>query len=241
MTTIIMAKTDNFSIIMSDTRENYEEGSELPYKDGVKKLYSIESNGMGFITGAGTVSLLTEAKRRIREMRNIHNINEINNVFKSTVDEFINSYPKWANDFRFSYIAYSWYGENQYNINLLSESYLENSDSYIDEIQSGKVRIIYPSDVTMEEKQQQLNQILEKQERINIADMSLTKALYELLRIFKDISAITKESSSECEIGIFFYSKITESFQKEYLTGDVNKLLSFAQKNKILNKFKEVR
>ncbi|MEM5003153.1 hypothetical protein [Priestia megaterium] len=241
MTIVLMAKTDNFSIIMSDTRENYEEGAVPPYKDGVRKLYSIESNGMGFITGAGTASLLKEIKKRIVGMKTIYNISAVNNVFKEIVDEFINSSPGWTNEFRETYIAYSFYGANGYNIVLLSESYLDYSDSYIQEVPSGKVRIFYPFDLTEEDKQQQLNQLLEKHEEADVTNMSLPKALYELLRIFKDISSISNQSSSECEIGIFFYSKLTESFQKQQLTGEVNKLLLFAQKNKLLNKFNDVR
>ncbi|MED4297366.1 hypothetical protein P4678_22285 [Priestia megaterium] len=246
MTTVVMAKTDNFSIIMSDTRETfYEKGAMPPYEDGVQKLYSIEADGMGFITGAGTASLLKEAKRRIKEIQKIYSINEVNDVFKETVDEFISSYPEFANGFSETYIAYSFYGTMHgtegYHIILLSESYLEGSDSYAQELYTGKVRVFYPSDLMKEEKLQRLNQLFERHENIDVTNMALPRALYELLRIFKEVSSISDESSSECEIGIFFYSKLTGSFQKQQLTGEVNKLLSFAEKNKLLNKFKDVK
>lgn len=228
---------------MSDTRENLYEYEDVPYKDGVQKLFSFSSKGMGYITGAGSAEFLNEVKQKAITKRHISNINEINNIFDTTAQECKRLDPNWAEDIVQSYIAYSWYGEdysgdNMFGINLVSESYIPYLGSNVRSINEGELKIIYPADLA--DKKNFTDVMQAKEQSFNVNEMPISKTIFEMLRMFREISSISTLSNSECQIGIQYLSNLSKTIHKAELSGDVKKLINIAQKNKILTKFKTV-
>lgn len=230
MTLIILTRTDNFSIIISDTRETT--GSE--YTDGFSKLRYIPSTG--FITGSGWADFLEEVKKRVVKMRGFKNPGEVIEVFKKTADEGKGDIPDELIDN--SFIIFSWVEEIarklEYNVGLLSESYYEKNGSNSMMLEKGDMRVIYPVDILDKEV---FKELLEKAQGKKTNNMSINQALFESLRLFVSISDNSDLVSSDCQIGIQYYSALTKDIHHETIEGNASKLTNLAQKNKILNKF----
>ncbi|MEK4712256.1 hypothetical protein [Sporosarcina sp. FSL K6-5500] len=236
MTTIIITRTDQYSIIISDTRENNEE--ESTYLDGVFKLRYIPN--MGFITGAGWAVFLEEVKERIIKKRRIEHIDEVLEIFKSTADEGKRDVLGTEERIDNSYIAITWLGEDnnkiEYQSGLLSESYYEKNGDNSMLVDKGGIRIIYPVDLV--EKDGLIHEIVEQTNGKITTDLSINKALFETLKLFVQIAKNSDLVSLDCQIGIQYHSKLTNEIHTEGLYGKGEQLLKLAQQNKILRKFK---
>lgn len=232
MTSIVATRTDSFLIIISDTREN--EIDDSGYTDGFKKLRYIPRTG--FITGSGWAYFLEEVKNRVVGMRGFTDANEVVEVFNKTVIEGKqNGYKELVDN---SFVMFSWVKEvskkYEYNVALLSESYTEQHGANSTMLVKGDIRIIYPVDIVNTVIGEEIRA---KSEVKNTNKMSINQALYESLKLFEEISRSSNSVSSDCHIGIQYYSALTKSIHHETLAGQVNKLLNLAEKNKIITKF----
>ncbi|MBG9812370.1 hypothetical protein ABD68_12420 [Bacillus endophyticus] len=244
MTTVIMARTSEFSIVMSDTREGKTDKNDpnYPYEDGIQKLYSIPR--LGFITGAGDGEFLNKVKENVIKKRYIKNIIEITNIFEETANNEKTMYPSYAEEIDSSYIVYSWRGANTdgsdlFGINIISESYRDLYDgTNMRGIQENELAIIYPSDLV--NKKEEINNFVERVQNLDVKALPFNRLIFEMLKLFRDISALSEESSSECEIGVLYLSKLDQLYYKQGTREDVNKLIDVAHKNKILKKFHDV-
>lgn len=232
MTSIVATRTDNFSIIISDMRENKID--ESGYSDGFPKLRYIPRTG--FITGSGWAPFLEEVKDRVVGMKGFTNPYEVVKVFKKTADEGKqDGYDDWINN---SFIVFSWVEEVsnkfEYKVALLSESYYERNGANSMMLDKGDIRIIYPVDIVGKEI---CEEIRRKASEKKTNKMSINKALYEMLSLFHQISLNSDMVSNECQIGIQYFSPSTQENHHEILFGQADKLLNLARKNKIIKKF----
>lgn len=236
MTVIIMTRTDYYSIIISDTRENYE--ADPPYSDGIIKLRYIPN--MGFIAGAGWADFLEEVKERVIKKRRIEHIDEVVEIFDSTVEKGKHDFPETEGMIVNSFIVVTWLGEGdkktEFYSALLSESYYEKNGDNSMVIDKGDIRIIYPVDLV--EKDDLIHNIVEQAAGKKTTNLSVNQSLFEMLRLFEQVSKNSGMVSRDCQIGIQYHSKITDHIHTEGLFGNGERLLNLAQQNKILRKFK---
>ncbi|PID14972.1 hypothetical protein CSV63_09225 [Sporosarcina sp. P34] len=241
MTAIIATRSEKFSIIISDTRENSEDGSS--YKDGVYKLRYIPR--IGFISGAGLVDFLDMVKEEVINKRKISSIVEFSEMFDATVKKVKNNVNEHErelvdNSYIVIHVLYELDNNLEYYSMFLSNSYInkenEGSNGFI--IDKGQIRVIYPKDLV--EKEKTFQEIAERVNKKNTVDLNINQALLETIRIFTEITRNSEQVSSDCQIGIQYYNDLTKENHTEGLYGDAEKFLELALRNKLVKKFRTV-
>lgn len=229
MSVVIGYVTDQFSVIMTDTRITYGKNGEYGWDDNYEKLASIPD--MGWATGVGVCDFIERFKGGLSKSKN-RTVGKIEELYAQTLEKEKQKHESLTEHIDSTVITCSWAGLEG-NRMKLRVGFLNNEHfgHNLVELGQNQITILYPFDYLQDYRK---IEDIEKRKRLHHRDEgSFERLLEHLLSIFAEISANSFGVSRICDIGIHMCSD--NDVNKLKLKGEISPLMEAAREGTLMN------
>lgn len=225
MSVVIGYVTDQFSILMTDTRITFGKNAEFGWDDENDKLVSIPN--MGWVTGVGVSDFISRFHEKLTKTK-ISTVRNIEDLYMKTLENEKREFAYLGNHIDSTVITCSWLGlgDDSIRLGMFCKEYFGHN---LVELLNNQINILYPYDYL-----EDFSKIDKIQNRIKFEYNGNFENLLELLLlIFAEISANSPGVSSICDIGIQLF--LGNEVYKLRIKKDISPLIKAAENGTLIN------
>jgi hypothetical protein len=229
MSVVIGYVTDQFSIIMTDTRITYGKNAEYGWDDNYEKLVSIPR--MGWATGVGVCDFIENFNKILSRVA-FGTVGKLEEIYVNTLEKEKQKNECPLDHIDSTVITCSWLDKEdnrkRCKVGLFCN---EHFGKNLKELVQHQINILYPFDYL--DDINKVEAIEKRYSKIEECDGNLEKLMEHLLLIFAEISANSFSVSSICDIGIHLLKN--NDVCKLKLKEEIRPLIKAAQNGTIMN------
>jgi hypothetical protein len=234
MSVVIGYVSDQFSILMTDTRITYGKNAEFGWDDNYEKLVSIPR--MGWVTGVGVSDFIERFNEKLSKVA-FGTVRKLEEMYVNTLEKEKQISECPIDHIDSTVITCSWleYVDNRKRckVGLLCN---EHFGKNLKELVHHRINILYPFDYL--DNLNKVEDIERKYCHIANFDGNLEKLVGHLLLIFAEISSNSFSVSSICDIGIHIFKN--NIVMKLKIKEEIRPLIKAAQNGTLMNMLSEV-